>query len=139
MFEDDPSWYMMIKNNPDLKVYLKMDVLILYRIHNKSVSNSKVKNTLFNEELHQLWKKYYYDTKGMEHVFFWFKLHDFLPRFLRLDKWYNLICKLKYKIFAVTHKEYLEVKNNLKKIALAEQKYYQLIKKKTERFMQLYG
>lgn len=40
VFEDDPTWYMILKNNPNVVIEFDTKVKVLYRIHEGAVSNS---------------------------------------------------------------------------------------------------
>lgn len=58
-FEDDTSLYYMFKNNNDMKMKFVLEPMVLYRVHNKSLSNGveSIANIKFLDDLHKF-KKY---------------------------------------------------------------------------------
>ena len=92
LFEDDPTWYSMIKNTDALSLEFSFDSLVLYRMHSGSVSNTI--NPVFLEELHRLNKIYMKDTKGFEKFLIKCKDESYGKRFT-LFNLFNKISSLK--------------------------------------------
>ena len=67
LFEDDPMWYSMIKNEEELAIEFVQQGMILYRVHNQSVSNAP--NPIFAKDMKRLREQYLKDTKGLEHLY----------------------------------------------------------------------
>lgn len=134
LFEDDPTWYSMLKNTKDIKLCFSTDVMILYRIHNKSVSNSETVNSLFSKELRKLQSVYYEDSKGIERIYFWFILHESIPKYLRFNLYYDHFMKWKYKLFSSRKKEFDSLLTMMTENVKKEQKYYDGIKDNVFRF-----
>lgn len=65
-FEDDPRWYMFIKLNKDIKIKFMIEPLIIYRMHDQSISHisKNPKSKQFMDEVKKLRKKYYEDEKS---------------------------------------------------------------------------
>lgn len=134
LFEDDPSWYSMIKNVPELQVQFVDEVMVLYRIHSRSVSNNGLTNTPFGKEMLQLWKIYYADTKGMEHLVFWGRLHDWLPKYLDPSVYSDYFFRKKVRRYASKRPEYTALENKMKEIAKKENLFYLELQKKAKQF-----
>jgi len=59
LFEDNPTWYCMLKNVKDIDVEYAEYPIVIYRLSEKSVSNSTQKvNTIFQTELMKLYDTY---------------------------------------------------------------------------------
>lgn len=77
LLEDEPSWYSMMKNNSSLDVRFYDKSIVLYRLHDNSVSNGKKKDkSEFDLELLKLFSFYYEDAKGLEKIYWLLKKHD---------------------------------------------------------------
>lgn len=126
LFEDDPMWYSMIKNENELKIEFVEHAMILYRVHDQSVSNGP--NPIFAKDIKRLREQYLNDTKGLEKLYLIIRMKTngwplYMNPGLYLDKFMNKkrerICKRDpgYQIF----KEKIE--HQIKE----EQKFYDAI------------
>lgn len=136
LFEDDPSWYAMIKNISNLKINFISDVVVLYRISEKSVSNGSMYSSAFSKELLMLHKLYYKDTKGLEHLIFWFKTNKYIPKILRLDKYIDKLRRYYLKIILKNRRDYKKFKKHVEFIIKKEQKYYNEILKNVNQYIE---
>lgn len=100
LFEDDPMWYSMIINEEELAIEFVQQGLILYRVHNQSVSNAP--NPIFAKDMKRLREQYLKDTKGLEHLYLLIRMKTngwplYVNPGLYLDKFMNMrrerICK----------------------------------------------
>ena len=123
LFEDDPMWYSMIKNEKDLEIEFVDQGMILYRVHNQSVSN--VPNPVFEKDMKRLREQYIKDTKGLEHLYLVIRMKTskwplYVNPGLYLDKFMNMkrerICKKDsgYRVF----------KEKIEQQIREEQKFY---------------
>lgn len=72
LFEDDPTWYSMIKNTPNVQIIFKPEIYVLYRISNKSVSNNGDATHVakeFSNELQKLHEIYEKASKGWQKIY----------------------------------------------------------------------
>jgi len=126
LFEDDPTWYSMIKNEKDLKIEFVPQGIVLYRVHNHSVSN--VPNPVFRKDMKRLREQYLGDTKGLEKLYFMIRIitHG-MPLYLRpglyIDKFINEKRKQKCK----KDPGYLHFKEKIEQQIKEEQKFYNRI------------
>lgn len=132
-FEDDPTWYAMLKRYDDINIEFIDDIIVLYRIHEQSISNSNssCSSKLFKKELQTLYKIYYRDSTGLEKLRFWFQINDKIPKYLRFDKYYDLVFKLYLKWWSKNNTNYKKFKKNILNKINTEQKYYDEIKRNT--------
>lgn len=126
LFEDDPMWYSMIKNEKDLEIEFVEQGMVLYRVHNQSVSN--VPNPIFQRDIKRLREKYLEDTKGIEHLYLLIRMKTsnwslYINPGLYLDKLMNVkrarVCKKDagYQVF----------KEKIDRQIAQEQKFYDAI------------
>ena len=123
LFEDDPMWYSMIRNEEDLAIEFVEQGMILYRVHNQSVSNAP--NPIFAKDMKRLREQYLEDTKGLEKLYLIIRTKTngwplYVNPGLYLDKFINMkrerICKkdLGYQAF----------KEKIEQQVKEEQKFY---------------
>lgn len=129
LFEDDPTWYSMIKNIDELQVEFSTKTIVLYRMHSASVSNSI--NPVFLEELHRLNQMYLEDVRGIERFVLLCKDKSYTKRV----SLYKIINKLLYFYMVLCVKnqrrfkeELADIENRIKR----EQQYYNCIKYKEQ-------
>lgn len=136
LLEDDPTWYSMIKKGAN--VIFANDVIVLYRMHGKSVSNSEDqggKNEAFENDLRKLYTLYYKESNGLERLFFKFRLKMNIPKYLHIDKMLLRIMKMVYACHRLLHyKEYCYMVEKLRDVANIEQAYYDTIREKSDMF-----
>lgn len=137
LFEDDPTWYSMLKNEPKLNVIFNKEIIVLYRVHSKSVSNSNIVNSPFEKEMEQLKGLYYKDTKGLEKLFFWFALHNTLPKIFRLDKYISYLKRKKINFYARHDNEFYNFIALLKEKEKEEQKFYKIIRQNAQKYYRI--
>ncbi len=129
LFEDDPTWYSMIKYIDVLKINFYKKCIVLYRIHEKSVSNSQTNKSPFTFELMKLRKIYAHESKGFEKIYLLFRSNDLLPKLMRVDLLIDKIIILYRKSILCLDKGFKEFRKDLEQIVQEEQKYYNKIKK----------
>lgn len=122
LFEDDPSWYAMLKNQKDIEIEFVDSSIVLYRIHNKSVSNTI--NPVFQVELDKLHEKYVMDTRGLEHLYWVIRENKKIPKYLRLDKYIDKIVLCKKAIYCYLNKDYYIFKRSIEEKIVREQQFY---------------
>ena len=130
LFEDDPMWYSMIKNEKDLEIEFVEQGIVLYRVHNRSVSN--VPNPVFQKDLKRLREEYLEETKGFEHLYCWIQTHcKKLPMYLNLSLYIDRIINMRRKRICSKDKGYQIFKEKIDKQIAEEQKFYDAIKATT--------
>ena len=93
LFEDDPMWYSMIKNEQDLELEFVPQGMILYRVHDQSVSNAP--NPIFAKDMKKLRQQYLQDAKGLEKLYLVIRMKTngwplYINPGLYLDKFMNM-------------------------------------------------
>lgn len=136
LFEDNPSWYAIIKNIDNLNINFINDVVVLYRINDKSVSNGSMYSSAFSKELAMLDKLYYKETKGFEHIVFWFKTNKHIPEILRLDKYIDKLRRFYLGVVVRNRKSYKDFKRHIESVIEKEQKYYKRILENVSQYME---
>lgn len=136
LFEDNPSWYAIIKNISNLSINFVDDVVVLYRINEKSVSNGLTYSSAFSKELDMLDKLYYKETKGFEHIIFWFKTNGHIPKILRLDKYIDKLRKFYMCFIVKNRKNYKDFKRHIESVIEKEQKYYNKILENVNQYIE---
>lgn len=129
LFEDNPSWYSMFKYVDDLKINFSSDILVLYRISERSISNRTTVDDIsrnFQEELKKLYRIYYNEGDLFDKLYFGLIISN-------IGKYVSWIVK-KYEelvafFYCMLHKKkFNEFENDLKEQLEKEKKYYQYIK-----------
>lgn len=126
LFEDDPMWYSMIKNEMDLEIDFVDQGMVLYRVHNQSVSNAP--NPIFQADMKRLRQMYLGDSKGLEYLYLLIRMRTskwplYINPGLYLDKFMNMkrqrICRKDpgYQVF----------KEKIEQQIKEEQKFYDKI------------
>lgn len=126
--EDEPTWYAMLKNIPNVSVNFDSTPIVLYRIHGGSVSNSEKKNSPFDEELNHFRKYLVNDTKGIEKICLQYDYLQWLPKYLRINKYFEYVKGVFYKIRYSQDQEYQNLKSYIHRLLKDEQNYYEYIK-----------
>ena len=98
LFEDNPTWYSMLKNVKDINVEYILYPIVLYRLSENSVSNSATKvNSVFQEELLRLYDIYVSEGNWFDKIYLGslrrgrselFNLSTYIKR------WFYFKCKL---------------------------------------------
>lgn len=125
LFEDDPTWYSMLKKNSNLSVDFIPNIIVLYRIHNKSVSNSP--NLLFEKDLHKLFNIYIGEAGYWERIDIKSKIRA-KSTYFSYYRFVDRVETIKFYLFAIMHKEYYLLKNKMEVEIKKEQEYYDSIK-----------
>ena len=111
LFEDNPTWYSMIKNTDDIQILFSTNNVVLYRISDKSVSNSTHANNPFREELDNLYKDYIRDGSLYEKLYFRSAMSR-LPKVLKLPEYATRLFYFRCSLYARSHHEaYMEFKD----------------------------
>lgn len=132
LFEDDPSWYAMIKNTNDLDIYFVKKPIVLYRISDFAISNGKGEmHKKFLDELYRLVGIYYKDSSGLERLYHWARLHNEIPKIIRYSTYVDYFRKIYLRIKYSNDKSYKKFKRDIDVIVEQEQKYYDVYIKKT--------
>lgn len=134
LFEDDPSWYSMIKNIPELKIDFLSTPIVLYRISDRAISNGNgITNLEFTEELKKLTKIYYHEEKGLWRLYYWFRIHQDLPKIMKINLYVDKLRKIYLFVKYANNKKFKAFKRKIDDAVIKEQKYYNVfIKKKGE-------
>lgn len=126
LFEDDPMWYSMIKNEKNLEIDFVEQGIVLYRMHNQSVSN--VPNPVFREDLNRLREQFYADTKGMEKVYLKLKMFtNQWPMYLNPGAYVNKYINMKRERVVKKDAGYQKFKKKIDEQVIEEQKFYDAI------------
>ena len=126
----------MIKNVDGLKIAFKKSVIVLYRMHELSVSNSETVNVDFMRDYKKLKRIYLKDTRGFEKLYLWMKVKK-LPKFLDLSKYVDKIY-YQYKLIKV-RKIYgwNEMERWMKKNKQEQQLYYDCILEQVNKYKKM--
>lgn len=124
LFEDNPTWYCMLKNVNDIVLEFAEYPIVIYRLSEKSVSNATVKvNTVFQTELSKLYDTYMREGTLFDRLYFT-SIKKGRPKFLNLSKNVNKFFRLKCRLYAyLNRKEFLEYKNKLESVLDVEKKH----------------
>lgn len=135
LFEDDPTWYSMLKNVPGLSIHFHREPIVLYRIHQQSVSNQVHEGVSeFDLEMHKLHKIYQKDAKGARKLYWIFRNCKKLPKYLNASKYADYIIRKGKLAYVARRKDYLQWNKQVDACVEKEQKYYLEIEKRTRQF-----
>lgn len=132
MFEDDPTWYSMIKYGAEV-MFIKQNI-VLYRMHDQSISNSGTKNERFMKELNNLVQKYYMESKGIEKVYLWFRMHPNIPKYLNFSIYVNKLLFMYRKKKVKGDCKYIELKKRVGELIVQEDKHYKNILQEAQKY-----
>lgn len=146
IFEDDPTWYMLIKTNEKVSISFDIKIKVLYRIHNSSVSNSYSIGKIWYDDMMKLKKYYIKDNNNFFlHIFLRTHMMDLDCRY-RKDKQkgfvaYRIIDKMRRIITNVLGRRYLSMKmyDKLYAECIDNQKYYNEISKLADQNLKKWG
>lgn len=126
LYEDDPMWYSMIKNEKDLEIEFVPQGMVLYRMHNQSVSNAP--NPMFQRDKKRLREKYLAETKGFEKLYLLIRMYSSkLPMYLNLSLYIDKLVNMSRKQACKKDPGYQLFKENIEKQIVQEQKFYDSI------------
>lgn len=132
LFEDDPTWYSILKNFESANVTFFDDILVLYRIHHRSVSNQKRGNNPFSEELNKLHRIYIQESSGLEKIYFQWLFSERKPWHNRVDSLAQKgMARLMYVIL-LGNKKFRAMKRKFEQIQQNEQQFYNEIHNRSE-------
>lgn len=114
LFEDDPTWFSIIKNVNKFELEFTSSTYVLYRVSNVSVSNNTMSENPFFMELNKLHKKYKKEANWFTKLLIYFQ-DSTLPKFLRFDLYYKKVREA-YRKAIVQIKYYNEYNSLIKKI-----------------------
>lgn len=127
LFEDDPMWYSMIKNEKDLKIEFVEQGMVLYRVHRQSVSN--VPNPIFANDMKKMREQYLQDTKGMERWYLWIRMKTSKwPMCMNPGLYMDKLMNMKRQSVCKKDPDYLKFKEKIEQQIVEEQKFYDSIK-----------
>lgn len=124
LFEDDPAWYCMLKNEAEVQVRFMDECIVLYRMHDQSVSQgNKQSSQIFAKELKRLKAAYIKDASGFEKIRYQCFISN-LPKYVRVDKYYDHVKR--YIIHLKVHKnpKFLALCKKAGDMQDREQRYY---------------
>lgn len=131
LYEDDPTYYAMFKNNKDTKVEFLFDVIVLYRISSLSVCHGL--NPVFMDEAKRLHDIFIHDEKNVFFkIYLYFKHSLTCPKYLNISKYVDGLSGLIKKIYLFQNKDFKQFKNAVEKEVKKNQKYYDFIQSKVE-------
>lgn len=126
LFEDDPMWYSMIKNEKNLEIEFVPRGMVLYRMHNQSVSN--VPNPIFRNDQKRLREQYLEETKGLEKLYLLIRIYfSRMPMYLNLSLYIDKMNNLKRKQACKKDPGYQKFKESIDRQIVREQKFYDSI------------
>lgn len=123
-FEDNPTWYCMLKNVNDIGLEFAEYPIVIYRLSEKSVSNATVKvNAVFQAELSRLYDTYIREGTLFDRLYFTSIKRDG-PNFLNLSKYVKRVFHFKCRLYAYLNRnEFLEYRNKLESVLDVEKKH----------------
>lgn len=126
LYEDDPMWYSMIKNEKNLEIEFVPQGMVLYRMHNQSVSNAP--NPMFQKDKNRLREKYLAETKGLEKLYLLIRMYSSkLPMYLNLSLYIDKLVNMSRKQACKRDPGYQLFKENIERQIVQEQKFYDSI------------
>ncbi|MCI9336576.1 MAG: glycosyltransferase family 2 protein [Lachnospiraceae bacterium] len=109
LFEDNPTWYSMIKNISDLDIIYAIYPVVLYRISEKSISNQIGKvNNAFQNELYKLHDQYIQDGGLFDKIYFR-SLRSNAPKFFNFSKYIDKIFFFYCRLYSRMYKKKFEL------------------------------
>lgn len=105
LFEDNPTWYSMIKNINDLDIVYVINPVVLYRISDKSISNQggNAKGA-FQNELHKLQDQYMQDGGLFDKIYFK-SLRSSAPKIFNFSKYVDYVFFFYCRLYGRMHKK----------------------------------
>ena len=126
LFEDDPMWYSMIKNKKDLEIEFAEQGIVLYRMHNQSVSNSP--NPIFAKDMKRLREQYLKDAKGLEKIYLLVRMKtNGWPLYVNPGLYLDKIMNMKRERICKKDPGYQALKEKMEQQIKEEQKFYDAI------------
>ena len=129
LFEDDPTWFSIVKNVDEVDLQFVKDVFVIYRLSSSSVSHIADKKSPFYDELRLLHKEYMPYANILTRLIL--KCQDSnLPRFLRMDLYIKKIFYTYKRLIVIIryHSEYKQLKKKIAEIQRIEKDRYGQIK-----------
>lgn len=127
IFEDNPTWYSMIKNVKDIEVSFNIKPVTLYRISDKGISHGTKIKPVFKDELYKLYKTYIEDGNMLEKIYFKSAVSG-LPKLLNLSVYVTRLFYIRCAVFSVLHRsQFNEFKNAELKELEKQKRYYKAI------------
>lgn len=81
----------------------------------------------FIRELKKLIGIYSKDTKGIERIYLWFRMHPNIPKYLNFSIYVNKFLEIYRKKKVAETEEYIELKKNVDRIKEREERHYRQI------------
>ena len=126
LYEDDPMWYSMIKNEKDLEIEFVPQAMVLYRMHNQSVSNAP--NPMFQKDKKRLREQYLAETKGLEKLYLLIRMYSSkLPMYFNLSLYIDKLVNMSRKQACKNDPGYKQFKESIERQIAQEQKFYDSI------------
>ena len=126
LFEDDPMWYSMIKNEKDLEIEFVEQGMVLYRVHNQSVSNAP--NPIFAKDMKRLREQYLKDTRGLEYLYLLIRMKTSeWPLYVNPGKYLDKFMNMKRERICKKDPGYQAFKEKIEQQIKEEQKFYDAI------------
>lgn len=123
LFEDDPMWYSMLKNEKDLEIEFVEQGIVLYRMHEQSVSNAP--NPVFRNDLNRLRAQMLSDTKGIEKIYLQLRMcTGELPMYLNPVLYIEKLTNMKRKQACKKDAGYQLFKEKIEQQIAKEQEFY---------------
>lgn len=128
LFEDDPMWYSMIKNQKDLEIDFVPRGIVLYRMHNQSVSN--VPNPIFRSDQKRLREQYLQETRGLEKLSLLIRMHtSHWPMYVNPGLYIDKLVNMRRKQVCKKDPGYRLFQEAIEQQIAEEQKFYDSIRK----------
>ncbi len=123
LFEDDPMWYSMIKNEKNLKIDFVPQGIVLYRMHDQSVSN--VPNPVFRNDQKRLRDQYLQETKGLEKAYLLIRRYTgHWPLYVNPGVYIDKLINMKRKRVCQKDPGFSQFKERIEQQIAEEQKFY---------------
>lgn len=127
LIEDAPTWYSIINNLADSRVRFQFGSITLYRKRSESLSQSSKLSPEYAYEIGRLIQMFERDSGWFERLYIRSQ-NAGLPIMLRLDKYVNLLHKLRLRLYCLVHRrEYERFKAEVEASAREQQAFYDRI------------
>jgi len=116
----------MIKNEEELAIEFVQQGMILYRVHNQSVSNAP--NPIFAKDMQKLREQYLKDTKRLEHLYLVIRMKtSSWPLYVNLGLYLDKFMNMRRERICKKDPGYQAFKEKIEEQIKAEQKFYDAI------------
>lgn len=127
IFEDNPTWYSMIKNIVDIEVTFHIKNVTLYRISENAISRGTTIKPAFKAELYKLYSTYINDGNILEKIYFKSAISS-VPKIFNISAYISKLFFIKCAIYAYIHRNaFINFKDEITKQLENGKKHYRVI------------